>query len=113
MMPKIMTKLLHAGTYPFEYGEGCDLEADEIERILNTVRAHLKYHNLGWFLITDQVPDVFFRRQIIRDKTVFNDVWFVHLSYFPGEWVLCSTRIVCVSKKTGKVTFDGCAHDEG
>ena len=108
-----MAKILHAGTYPFEYGEGCDLEAREIEKILNIVRAHLKYHNLWWFHITDQMPEVFFRRQIFADKRVFNDVWFVHLSYFPGEWVFCSTRIVCVSKKTGRVTYSGCCHDEG
>ena len=43
-----------------------------------------------------------------------DDVWCVLCSSHPGNHnLLCSSRAIVISKNTGKILYDGSAHDEG
>ena len=41
------------------------------------------------------------------------DCWYIFCSYDPTSYCLRSSRLICVSKTTGEVIYDGSAQDEG
>jgi hypothetical protein len=63
---------------------------------------------IRWFEITDTLP---------RNCAMYNwpkDCWFVRFfTTYDNPCVLQSSRLVAVSKTTGKIVFDGDAGDEG
>ena len=61
------------------------------------------------FGITDTLPS---------NCNIYNpakDCWFILCSYEhpEGEPGLHGSRLICVSKSTGRIVYDGSAHDEG
>ncbi|MGD9874873.1 MAG: hypothetical protein AB7T27_11495 [Kiritimatiellia bacterium] len=47
--------------------------------------------------------------------SMIDPCWFVHVPWMDGRsrYMLCPSRIVLVSKITGKILYDGSARDEG
>lgn len=41
------------------------------------------------------------------------DVWLIYLREFPAKPIFRSSHVIVVSKKSGRVVYDGSANDEG
>ena len=79
------------------------------EQALEIFRAHIakdepKIHN-----ITDAPPNV-----NVFGGLPSEECWYILCSFNPhGSTMLNSSRLICISKITGRILFDGSANDEG
>ena len=77
------------------------------EKALEIAREHALRVELDIFDITDSLPP---------GCSVYNapkDCWYISCSYNLPFHALTSSRLICVSKTTGEVVYDGSANDEG
>ena len=78
------------------------------EQALEIFRAHIAMDEPRIHDITDSRPNV----------NVYGmpseECWYILCSYNPhGPPMLASSRLICISKITGRILFDGSANDEG
>ena len=68
-------------------------------------------HNDGKELNAQQITDT-----LPSNCGIYNvpkNCWYVFSSYEHSRHMLCSSRLICICRLTGKIMYDGSAHDEG
>ena len=79
------------------------------EQALEIFRAHISKDEPIIHNITDSPPNV-----NVFGGLPSEDCWYILCSYNPhGPTMLNSSRLICISKITGCILFDGSANDEG
>ena len=78
---------------------------------LNIFKNYMEQHESGReiFRITDSLPV-----NCHPYNVPSHDCWYVLCSANPSHvYMLCSSRLIVISKTTGEVVYDGSANDEG
>ena len=79
------------------------------EQALEIFRAHIATDKPQIHSITDSAPNV-----NVYGGLPLEECWHILCSYQPNDpTMLTSSRLICVSKNTGRILFDGSANNEG
>ena len=78
------------------------------DQALEIYKAHIAEDNQQIFKITDSIPS-----NINVYGLPSEECWYILCSYHPHAHLISSSRLICISKNTGRILFDGSANDEG
>ena len=79
------------------------------EQALEIFKAHVAKDKPRLHDITDSPPNV-----IVYGGLPSEECWHISCSYHPCDpTMITSSRLICISKNTGRILFDGSANDEG
>lgn len=87
---------------PVQTREVCQKEALEI------ATRHIARQTTRCIRVTSRLP----RNVCIYNQSRFENCWFAMVNSERPGW-LTASRLIVISRATGKIVFDGSAHDEG
>lgn len=98
----------------FEPGKGTQVEAAggspslvSKDQALSILKQHLGDEEINGYHISDSLP----RKCRLWGLPQGVDCWYITLSYYPNHVMLQSDRLICITKDTGVILYDGACID--